>query len=458
MIIHTIQREYYAKEIDNLNKGQPVSKDSALRKLDPIIDQDGLLRVGGRLQEAKVEFMEKHPSVIPGHHHVATLLVQHYHVQVKHQGRLFTEGSLRAAGLWIVGAKRCVSKLIFNCVTCRKLRGTSQNPKMSNLPSDRLSTDPPFTNVGLDVFGPWNVATRHTRGVHASAKRWAVMFTCMSSRAVHIEVIEAMDTSSFINALRRFIAIRGPVKHIRSDRGTNFVGAVKELQIPSNLDTTNVERYLSEQGCTWTFNLPHSSHMGGAWERMIGIARKILDSIFLQVGSTRLTHEALTTFLAEVSAIMNARPLTTLSSDLGDTTVLTPAMLLTQKTNTGSAPPGEFGDKDLYRRQWRQVQSLSNIFWDRWRKQYISTLQTRRKWQANKPNLKPGDVVLMKDSQLHRNEWPLGLVTQVFPSKDGNVRKAEIKVSKFGETKLFLRPVAELVMLFSPEESSGGIG
>ena len=142
LIIRTIQGECYAKERDYLNKGKTVSKDSALKKFDPIIDKNGLLRIGGRLQEAKVEFGEKHPVIIPGHHHVTTLLVWHHHIQVKHQGRLFTEGNLRAAGLWIVSAKRCVSKLIFNCVTCRKLRGMSQNPKMASLPIERLSADP----------------------------------------------------------------------------------------------------------------------------------------------------------------------------------------------------------------------------------------------------------------------------------------------------------------------------
>ncbi|CAJ0956272.1 unnamed protein product [Ranitomeya imitator] len=331
VIIRTIQRECYAKELDNLNKGQPVPRDSVLKKLYPIIDQDGLLRIGGHLQEAEVELGEKHPIIIPGHHHVTTQLVQHHHVLVKHQGRLFTEGNLRTAGLWIVGAKRCVSKLIYNCVIYHKFCGRTQKLKMANLTLDRLSTEPPFTNVRLDVFGPWSVVARHTRRVQANAKRWAVMFTCMSIRAVHIEVIESMDTSGFINALRRFIAIRGPMKHISFDRGTNFVGAMKELQIPSNLDTTSVERYLNDQGCTWTFNLPHYSHMGGDRERMIGMARRILDSIFLQAGSARPTHESLTTFLAEVSAIINARSLTSLSSDSGDPTILTPAMFLTQK-------------------------------------------------------------------------------------------------------------------------------
>ncbi|XP_031758025.1 alpha-1,4-N-acetylglucosaminyltransferase-like [Xenopus tropicalis] len=118
---------------------------------------------------------------------------------------------------------------------------------------------------------------------HANSKRWAVIFTCMTTRAVHIEVIESMDTTSFINALRRFIAIQGPVKHVRSDRDTNFVGAAKELQISSNINMKDGESYLADQDCTWTFNPPYSSHMGGAWERMTGIAKRIFNSIFLQV-------------------------------------------------------------------------------------------------------------------------------------------------------------------------------
>ncbi|XP_041427144.1 uncharacterized protein LOC121396364 [Xenopus laevis] len=132
------------------------------------------------------------------------------------------------------------------------------------------------------------------------------------------------------------------------------------------------------------------------------------------------------------------------------------AMLLTKKNSTLNAPSGEFTEKDLYRRQWRQVQSLSNVFWDKWRKEN-STLQSRRKWKTNKPNIRPGDVVLMKDHQSHRNEWPLGLITNMFPSKDGNVRKAEVKIWKLGECKLFLRPTTELVLLFSPEKTNSDV-
>lgn len=115
---------------------------------------------------------------------------------------------------------------------------------MSDLPADRLSTDPTFTHVGLDVFGPWTVTSRKTRGGHAESIQWAIMFTCLSTRAVHIELVETMTTSSFINGLRRFTAIRGPVKTLRSDCGTNFVGARKELNL--NTEDSELRSYLQD--------------------------------------------------------------------------------------------------------------------------------------------------------------------------------------------------------------------
>nr|XP_023661283.1 uncharacterized protein LOC111840556 [Paramormyrops kingsleyae] len=280
-----------------------------------------------------------------------------------------------------------------------------EQQKMSDLPEDRLSQAPPFTHVGLDVFGPWNICMRLTRGRALENKRWAVMFTCLVTRAVHIEVVDSLSTSSFINALRRFTAIRGPAKLFRSDRGTNFVGACKELQI--NMEDPNLQAYLKDDGCTWKFNPPHSSHMGGVWERMIGVARRILDAMLLKVHSPSLTHEVLVTLMAEVSAIMNGRPLVPVSSDPERPEVLSPAALLTQKLNVVSTPAGDFDPKVLYRKQWKQVQCLANSFWKRWQLEYLTTLQTRRKWQLDWPNLEIGDVVLLKDNQAKRNEFPL---------------------------------------------------
>lgn len=119
---------------------------------------------------AELSEEEKQPVIIPYDHHVATLLVRYHHEQVVHQGRHITEGAIRSAGLWILGGKRLVSAVIHKCVICRKLRGKLQSQKMAELPEYRVIAQPPFTNVGLDVFGPWSVLTHRTRGGSADSK------------------------------------------------------------------------------------------------------------------------------------------------------------------------------------------------------------------------------------------------------------------------------------------------
>ncbi|TKS64954.1 hypothetical protein D9C73_027746 [Collichthys lucidus] len=446
-IFKAVQEEVYKEELKCLTQGSTVHCQSSFAKLDPFIDENGLIRVGGRIRRADLGDQEKHPLILPAGHHVTTLLVRHYHDKVAHQGRHFTEGALRTAGVWIVGGRKLISSILFKCVTCRKLRGRIEVQKMSDLLADRLATDPPFTHVGLDVFGPWTVTTRRTRGGAAESKRWAVIFACLSTRAMHLEVIESMSTSSFINAMRRFLSIRGPVKHLRSDRGTNFIGACRELQI--NTDDPEIKNYLQEQGCTWTFNAPHSSHMGGAWERLIGVARRILDGLLAKDGATRLSHEVLTTLMAEVMAIMNARLLIPVSNDAGVPEILSPATLLTQKASVSPAPLGDFDLDHLSQVQCRQVQCLADSFWKRWRSEYLATLQPRRKWTSEKSSLQEGDIVLIKDSQAKRNMWPLGRIVKANPSSDNEVRKVTVKTFSQGVVKEYLRPISDVVLLMS---------
>ena len=272
VIIKSLQKEAYGEEIECIRNERKLTKRSILLKLSPVIDAQGVLRVGGRLEQGELTNEEKHPVVLPGRHHATTLIVEHLHRKIKHQGRHFTQGIVREKGYWIIGGKRLINKVIYHCFKCRKQRGKMQNQRMADLPIERLTPAPPFTYVGLDVFGPWQVTTRRTRGGAAQSKRWAVIFTCLTMRAIHIELIESMDTSSFINALRRFFAIRGPAIQLNSDNGTNFVGACNELNAAlKEVDKKVVDTYLSKERCEWVFNPPHGSHMGGVWERMIGI-------------------------------------------------------------------------------------------------------------------------------------------------------------------------------------------
>lgn len=167
-IIKTMQRESYKKEIQCLSKGIPIPKDSTLKTLGPIIDNSGILRIGGRLNQIQLSKYEKNPVIIPGSHSLAAICVRHHHESLKHQGRHLTEGAIRAAGYWITSGKRLISLVIRNCVSCKKLRGKEAIQKMADIPKDRLEPNPPFTNVGVDVFGPWQVVSRKTRGESAS--------------------------------------------------------------------------------------------------------------------------------------------------------------------------------------------------------------------------------------------------------------------------------------------------
>ncbi|XP_052814266.1 uncharacterized protein LOC128241385 [Mya arenaria] len=120
-VLQTVQREVFAKEVKLLSENQRLNKDSSLLSLDPVLHSGGMLHVGGRLGRSELPTAEKHPIILPRKHQVSLLLVRHYHISVFHQGRLFTEGALRSAGFWVVGAKRLVASVIHNCVIAKSL-------------------------------------------------------------------------------------------------------------------------------------------------------------------------------------------------------------------------------------------------------------------------------------------------------------------------------------------------
>lgn len=258
---------------------------------------------------------------------------------------------------------------------------------MANLPEDRLEPAPPFTHCGVDYFGPWLI-----KEGRKELKRYGVLFTCLSSRAIHLEVSATLETDSFINPLRRFISRRGPVRTIRCDQGSNLVGAKNELQKAlSSMDQTRVRHFLLERNCDWIefqLNVPSASHMGGVWERQIRTARNVLSVLLDQCGS-QLNDESLQTLMTEVEAVVNSRPLTVENLTSPDALEpLTPNHLLTGKSRIVLPPPGEFQRADLYlRKRWRRVQHLANEFWVRWKKEFLHTLQLRQKWIRPRRNL-----------------------------------------------------------------------
>ena len=317
---------------------------------------------------------------------------------------------------------------------------------MADLPKERLEPSPPFTYCGIDLFGPFIIRERRS-----DLKRYGVIFTCFNSRAVHIECAHTMDTDSFILCLRRFIGRRGAVRTIRSDNGTNFIGAKLELQkAVKEMDVDKISNYLLNIGTdfiSWKHNPPYASNFGGVWERLIRSARAILDGIMLSHGHS-LNDESFRTLLVEVEAIMNSRPITTDGINDPDSLPLSPINLLTMKSMVIRPPPGVFQKEDLYcRRRWRRVQHLSNEFWSKWRREYLQILQIRSKWTSHQRNMKVGDVVIVKDDNASRNVWKLGVVTEVHPSNDGDVRSVSIRQNG----SIYKRPVNKLVLLVGQE-------
>jgi hypothetical protein len=317
---------------------------------------------------------------------------------------------------------------------------------MADLPSSRVKSDvAPFTFTGMDYFGPFEV-----KQGRSMKKRYGVLFTCMSTRAIHIEIAECMDTSSCINALRRFISRRGPVKEITSDNGSNLVGANHELRKAiQELSEQDIHKFAANHGIKWKFNIPAASHHGGVWERQIRTVRKILQALLAEqhLKVTR-NEEELHTLLCEVEATVNSRPLTKVSYDTEDLDVITPNHLLQLKTPE-NFPPGKFIEQDQYaRRRWRQVQYLADVFWKRWTQEYLPMLQRRQKWINPQRNLQKGDIVLIVDHNAPRNSWPMGRVQEVHQDKNGLVRSAAIKT----KTSTLARPVSKLCLLLEQDE------
>ena len=419
---------------------------------------DGLIVVEGRHAQGRDDHTLP-PVLLPSDSHLTALIVEDCHQEKKHSGRTTTIYALRARGMWIIGVRPVVLRIIKRCIKCRRLYGPPLQQKMADLPVERVTESSPFSYCGIDCFGPFLV-----KEGRKTLKRYGLIITCLSTRAVHIEVLDDMSTDAVIDALRRLIAIRGQVRQIRCDRGSNFVGASRELaRAWQEMDKDSLKITLLEKHrCEWVFNPPAASHAGGVWERMIRSARRILNGLMTSAES-RLTTSSLRTLMYEVMAILNSRPLSVESlEDPTGPLPLTPNHILTTKSTGILPPPGVFQKEDLMlRKQWRMVQHLADRFWETWRLDYLSSLQARRKWCQQQPNLEVGDIVVLREDDVCRGDWKLGRVTEVFPSADGLVRRCRLRVPRSrqdaaGDSQYQVceleRHVCRLTLLFKTSE------
>ena len=459
VLLRAAQKKAFRDDISHLSTGKRLPSNSRLLKLDPFLDEVGLLRVGGRLERGSYAYEMKHPVILPSQHPLTDMIIDRYHWRYFHSRteRLLSE--LRSK-YWILRGRDTVKRIVNRCFTCKRKNSKPNIPLMAALPPHRLPTFPDrstsadgpsaappnraFARTGVDFFGPFTVSIRRS-----TEKRYGCLFCCLETRAVHLEMAYSLDVDSFLLAFRRFTSRRGTPLVMYSDNGTNFVAGERELR--EGIARWNHEvivDQLAQDGIEWHFNPPAAPHFGGVWERLV---RSCVDALWFVLQDRTTKDEVLLTAMVEVEAHLNDRPLTHVSVDPSEPEAITPNHLIYGHGRL-RLPPDVFNPSEVNsRRRWRAVQALLNEHWIRWMKEYVPALTERRKWLRPARNIEENDIVLIIDPSTPRGLWPTGRVIRTFPGADGVVRSAVVK-NKNGE---YRRPVAKLCLLEAASESHG---
>ncbi|XP_076660587.1 uncharacterized protein LOC143363945 [Halictus rubicundus] len=447
VIIKLIQRQHFAEELRCLSRSE-IGVKGKLQQLNPFIDKDGILRVGGRLKNSRIPFAQKHPIVLPKAR-ITALIIEHEHRIQLHAGTQATLYAIRRR-YWPIDGRSQVGKTIRNCVRCYRVQPPPTQYVMGDLPEARVTDSRPFANVGVDYCGPFFIKERRYRS-RTHIKVYVAVFVCLSVKAIHLELVSDLTSEAFIAALRRFIARRGHCINIYSDNGTNFVGANNELRdlrelLQSDDHNEKVKTFLADRSITWNFIPPLTPHFGGIWEAAVKSFKRHFWRI---AGAERFTFEVFNTLIIEIEAVLNSRPLTPISSDPNDTLVLTPGHFLIGDSLT-SLRERDFRDVPSNRLStWQHIQKLKQHFWNRWYKEYLNEMTSRSRWSSGTHPIKEGTIVLLREDNVPPMQWPLGRVIKVYPGSDGIVRAATVRTA----TTTLDRGVKRLVPLPNqPEE------
>ena len=480
-VLEKIQRLGLGRALEKL-KGEDLKRTKAVMNLLPYIDQDGILRVGGRLHRSDLPFNAMHQMILPKRHHFTKLVIEKVHQSHGHVGHNWVL-SVVLEKYWIVNGICTTKYYLQGCLFCKERRAQTGSQVMASLPHSRVSQPKyPFERVGVDYWGPMIVVNRRKR-----EKRWGAVFTCMATRACHLEVAQDLTTSAFIQTYMRFINRRGMcTRVIHSDNGSNFKGAEKEFKKLAaqlqgctsdieeqlcplgsidpelahgieNLDHRRIQQVLAKKciDVQWHFNPPYASHQGGVWERIIRSVHHIMCAIIqkgiLSIPALKAKSPSdfeLSTILTEVESILNRRPITSLSDNPADVQALSPHSILTGVLHPDSPVDG-FNSSSQYKLNWQYTQIAAEQFWSLWRRLYLPWLQIRQKWLKQKDSPAVGDLVMVLDvdpEKEERNWYPKARITETRVDQFGNVRSVGCRLA---DGRVFVRDIRKIVFLES---------
>ncbi|XP_062710566.1 uncharacterized protein LOC134288752 [Aedes albopictus] len=438
-IVRILQQSELHEEIQSIQRGNFPKR---MANLQPFIDDEGLLRVGGRLQNSKLPFEAKHQLLLPRKHRVTEMLIRKYHEDRLHEGQSGLLAAIRQK-FWLTNARSAIRKVIHDCVKCFRTKPRSIQPLMGVLPEARVTEHAPFELTGVDYAGP--ILVKEGKRKPKVVKAYISLFVCLSTKAIHLELVSDLTSDAFLAALDRFINRRGLVRKLFSDNGTNFVGALKELRHLRDMFNDQVERnkindFLIGREVEWDFIPPRSPNFGGLWEAGVKIVKSHLTRT---LGNTTLTFEQLSTVLTHIEAIVNSRPLYSTSDDPNDPQPISPAHLMLGRPMEPVIKPSYLDVPANRLTKWQYLNQMRDHFWKKWSREYLSTLQSRAKWTKKQPNVRVDTVVLLAEDNQPAQTWKLGRIIAVYPGKDGIVRVADVKTT----TGVYRRAVSKLAPL-----------
>ncbi|RVE43224.1 hypothetical protein evm_012104, partial [Chilo suppressalis] len=385
-LVKLAQSESFGKEIQALKKKQFLDPKSKILSLNPFLDEVGMIRVGGSIDNSKFSYDKKHPMLLDVKHRLSVLIFEHEHRRLMHAGPQLLLAAVREQ-FWVTNGRNLARSIPHKCGICKRFRAKTLQPLMGNLPNQRLTPGIPFETTGVDFAGPFYITDRKGRGCKIS-KCYLCIFVCFATKALHLEA----------NELDRLIL------HNKND----------------------LTRIGSDEGIKFHFSPAYAPNFGGLWEAGVKSAKFHLKRI---LGDRHLTFEELTTLFAQIESILNSRPICPMSSNPSDLCPLTPGHFLIGRPMTALPSPQLIDAKISRLDRYNQLEQMRQHYWSRWHNEYIAELQHRIKWKQQYYSLKQGDLVIIKEDNLPPLKWRMGRIQALFPGKDGIPRVADICTS-----------------------------
>ena len=420
-LVWLTQNEHFTDEIKLLQGSKQIHKSSTISKLRPFIGNDGLLRATCRLNYSQLTYDEKYPVILPKCH-FSSLLVREAHISHKHAGVNQMIANIRNL-YWIVGLRGIARKIKSQCLPCKYLDARACQEPIAPLMEDRLKRAPPFTIVGIDFTGAVYCKD------FPNKKYYILLFTCCVIRAIHLELVESLSLPTFMLAFRRFASRRGLPSTIYSDNALTFRSA-----------STALWKQYGSNSPKWRFSVPRAPWWGGWWERLIKNTKGALKK---SIGTRCLDKTELETTLVEIEGCINSRPLTFVGDSIENGHPLTPSHFLLgrgsylNKVNIDETCLSLDGNKlteDL-----SHIDIRLSMFWEKWQNEYLKQLPLP-KLRDKVGNLVIGSIVLIREDNVPRLYWPMGIVEDMIKGRDGVYRTVKVKTKRGS----FTRPIQRI--------------